>query len=401
MGVYERFGVEPIINVAGVLTRLGGALMEQETVEAMSQAASESVRLDELQAAASKVIARITGAEAGYVTAGAFAALTLGTAACMTGLNVDRMRRLPDTTGMPNEVLMEVHQRCGFDGGVRVSGAKIINLGIPGGTILPGHEPVTSAMEFDAAISERTAAIVYIYRSNSTPPLEDVIAVGKKRHIPVFVNAAAQVPPVESLRRFISMGADLVAISGGKGIRGPQSAGILCGRRDLIAAVALQHLDWVQVPFARWDPPASLVPKEKLLAMPVQGIGRGAKVTKEEIIGMLVALEQCTEENMSKYLNQARSLLESIQAQLQDLPGMGFEIVDWSPQGYPVLKIKVDKAKLGRSASELNQRLKEENPRIYVYEGFLNEGVLAIYGVNLNEERANLIAQRLHKAATR
>jgi len=256
-------------------------------------------------------------------------------------------------------------------------------------------------MEFDAAISEHTAAIVYIYRSNSTPPLEDVIAVGKKRHIPVFVNAAAQVPPVESLRRFISMGADLVAISGGKGIRGPQSAGILCGRRDLIAAVALQHLDWVQVPFARWDPPASLVPKEKLLAMPVQGIGRGAKVTKEEIIGMLVALEQCTEENMSKYLNQARSLLESIQAQLQDLPGMGFEIVDWSPQGYPVLKIKVDKAKLGRSASELNQRLKEENPRIYVYEGFLNEGVLAIYGVNLNEERANLIAQRLHKAATR
>jgi D-glucosaminate-6-phosphate ammonia-lyase len=400
MVMYKELGVRPVINVAGVLTRLGGALIEQQTVEAMSQAASESVRLDELQAAASKFISRITGAEAGYVTAGAFSALTLGTAACMTGLDISRMNRLPDTTGMPNEVLMEVHQRCGFDRGVQASGAKIINLGIPGGTILPGYSPVTSASEFEVNISERTAAIVYIYRSNSTPALEDVIDVGKKHNIPVFVNAAAQVPPAENLRKFISMGADLVTFSGGKGIRGPQSSGILCGRSDLIASVALQHLDWVQVPFEKWDPPSSLIPKEKLLGMPSQGIGRGSKVTKETIIGLLSALEQCSEKNASTYLKEMKVLLERISEDLNRVSGIEHQIDEWTPGGYPILKIKVDKSKAGKSAAEIVARLKTNDPRIYVFEGFLAESTIGIYGVNLNNERANLIAERLYKAVT-
>jgi len=131
MGIYENIGVKPIINLAGPVTRFGGALMRSEVVEAMCEAARESVRLDELEAAASKVIAEITGAEAGYVTSGAAASMTLGTAACLTGLDVARMNRLPDTSGMPNEVLMSHHQISGYTRSVQAAGAKLVAVGIP------------------------------------------------------------------------------------------------------------------------------------------------------------------------------------------------------------------------------------------------------------------------------
>jgi len=393
MGIYENIGVKPIINLAGPVTRFGGALMRSEVVEAMCEAARESVRLDELEAAASKVIAEITGAEAGYVTSGAAASMTLGTAACLTGLDVARMNRLPDTSGMPNEVLMSHHQISGYTRSVQAAGAKLVAVGIPNDTTPPTEVYTTKAWEFEAAITERTVAIAYAYDPGSTPPLEEVIEIAHKYNLPVLVDAAAQIPPVENLRKFTSMGADLVAISGGKGIRGPQNSGILCGRRDLIAAAALQHLDMAGIEFDKWDPPNTLIPKERLKGIPLHGIGRGMKVSKETIVGVIVALQLMTTEKMKQDLERQRTLLGQIARCLQTVHGLE---VHWikSVSGIGD-RLQLN---LGPKAVAVSNRLKNGSPRIYVGEEHISKGILIVDALNLDEELTNIVTKCLYTA---
>jgi len=382
-----------------VVSKFGGALMEQETIDAMAQAAQESVRLDELESAASRVIAKVTGAEAGYVTSGASAALTLGIAACIAGYDVSRMNRLPDTSGMPNEVLIEYHQRCGYDRAVRITGARIVNVGMSNPPIRPGEIYITKARDFETAITDNTAAILYVYMKGNNPPLEEVINIGRRYHVPVFVNAAAQVPPVENLRRFISMGADLVAFSGGKGIRGPQASGILCGRRDLVASAALQHWPGSWPSFDMWDPPVPLIDKERLKDIPQYGIGRGMKASPEAIVGLLTALQRLTGEGFTKKAEQLRQLLKGIETCVQGIDGIRLEMSEHHG-GYPILRVKVDESKLGRSATEVWQRLKDGDPPIYAIDRDLNNGVVTIHSTNLNQETARLVGKRLHDAIT-
>jgi len=398
MGIYEDLGVKPIINLCGVATRLGGALMEQQVVDAMVEAAQEAVPMDQLQAAASRIIAKVTGAEAGYVTAGTASSLTLGTAACMTGLDAARMWRLPDTTNMPNEVIIAREHRNGYDHSIRAAGAKLVEVGM--NEIFAGAGVrATEAWEFEAAITDRTAAIAYFYRPGSSPPLEEVISVGKKHHVPVLVDAAVEVPPVENLKRFTSMGADLVGFSGGKFIRGPNSTGILCGRRDLIAAVALQQLD-LDEHFDIWEPPPSLISKGEIQCLPRHGIGRGFKVAKEEIVGLLVALRLFTE---NKYLEDKRRfevLLEVIANHLKEIPYVSVEMLH-DDGHFPMLKVKLDESRLGQTAYEVSRMLKNGDPSVYVFEMQLSEGVLLISPINLNEQYANIAAQRLRAVLTR
>ncbi|MBA7599880.1 D-glucosaminate-6-phosphate ammonia lyase [subsurface metagenome] len=401
MGVYERLGVRPIINARGTNTRLGGAQMEQAAIEAMAEAAQEAVPLEELQAAASNIIAKITGAEAGYVTSGASAALTLGMAACLTGLDVARMNRLPHTAGMPNEVLMARHQVSGYDHAISAAGAKIVEVGMPNDTTPPMEVHITEAWEFEAAITENTVAIAYAARPGGHPPLEEVIDIGKRYHIPVLLDAAAQVPPVENLRKFIAMGADLIAFSGGKGIRGPQASGILCGRRDLIAATALQNLDMAAIAFDTWNPPPSFIPKEKLRGVPQHGIGRSMKVTKEAIVGLLAALQLFTEEKVLRDLKRSRSFLEQIAQPLKGVSGVEMKWTEYISGGEPMLVVKLDEVKLGRSAAEVSQRLQDGAPPIYVRESRLQQSMLIIYPGNLNEERAKIVEQRLYSEITK
>ncbi len=401
MGVYERLGVRSIINARGTNTRLGGAQMEQAAIEAMAEAAQETVPLEELQAAASNIIAKITGAEAGYVTSGASAALTLGTAACLTGLDVARMNRLPHTTGMPNEVLMARHQVSGYSHAISAAGAKIMEVGMPNDTTPPMEVHITEAWEFEASITENTVAIAYAARPGGHPPLEEVIDIGKRYHIPVLLDAAAQVPPVENLRKFIAMGADLVAFSGGKGIRGPQASGILCGRRDLIAAAAMQNLDMAAIAFDTWNPPPSFIPKEKLRGVPQHGIGRSMKVTKEAIVGLLTALQLYTEEKVSMDMKRSRAFLEQIAQPLEGVSGVEMKWTEFISGGEPMLAVKLDEVKLGRSAAEVSQRLQDGAPAIYVRESRLRQGMLIIYAGNLNEERTKIVEQRLYSEITK
>lgn len=400
MTVYEHFGVKPIINVAGTTTRHGGALMNPEVVEAMVEAAKASVRLDELQAAASKVIARVTHAEAGIITCGAAAALTLGTAACIAGLDVARMNRLPDTSGMPNEVIMPWHQICGYGHAIRAAGARLVGVGIPNDATPPQETHVISRWDIESAIVKDTVAIAYGARPGSHPPLADVVEVAREHGIPLIVDAAAQVPPLENLQRFIDMGADLVCISGGKGIRGPQDSGILCGRRELIASAALQMLDMAGKPFEAWKPPSSLIPKERLRAKPEHGIGRGMKVTKEAAIGLLVALENFTEDEFAQRKRFLRQLLESIRERLEGVPGLEMRVTGDSDGRYPALELMVDQQVMGRSAYDVARRLSEGTPSICVEDEdrLLSRGVVTIDSINLDEETSATVADRLYAA---
>lgn len=242
MTIYDMIGVRTIINAKGTSTRVSGALLAPEVTSAMQEAAQYCVDMAEIQAAASKIIAEATGAEAGIVTSGAAAGLLLGTAACVTGLDAAKMARLPDTTSMNNEVVMVRSQRNQYDHAVRSAGVHIVEVGLPdrlAGAGVRDAEP----WEVAAAVTEHTAAILYVAHANARPTIEEVARVANSRHVPLLVDAAAQLPPAANLRRFIAAGANLVAFSGGKAIGGPQGSGILCGGRDLIMSAVLQQLD--------------------------------------------------------------------------------------------------------------------------------------------------------------
>jgi len=405
--IFKRLGldVKPIINASGPITMYGGSLVPQEVVDAMSEVVHTAVRVDELQAAASKVIAKITGAEAGYVTCGCSSAITAATAACMTGYDVGRINRLPDTSGMPNEVLVGSSQRCGYGHAIRAAGAREVIVGMPSHPLYPGQVYDILTEEYEAAITDRTAAIAYFYCGGGIPPLEEVVRLGKKYNIPIILDAANQVPPVENLKKFISIGVDLVAISGGKGIRGPQASGLLFGRRDLIAAAVLNHF----IPDApagytsydKWAPPPLLVPKEKLRGVPYHPIGRGMKVSKEAIVGLITALQIFADgDKFASEMKRLRLLLKSIMERLQRVQGVQVEMVEGPYGGYPVVIVKVDRAELGRSVNEISQRLKDGDPPIYVYAPpeFVDQFVINSCG--LNEEQANIVADHVYTVMT-
>ena len=294
MTVYAALGVKTLINAKGPATRLSGGIMRAEVAAAMAEASQACVDIAELQAAASRIIAEVTGAEAGYVASGASACLLISAAACMTGLDPGRMARLPDTTGMKNECVMVRSQRNFYDHAIRAAGMKIVEVGLPDRYAGAGVRDA-EGWEIDDAINERTAAVFYVADSQSRPPLADVVAVAHARGIPVIVDAAAQLPPQSNLKHFIAEGADLVAFSGGKALGGPQASGILAGRRDLVMAAALQHLD-LDIFWDMWEPPPSLIDKSRLKGTPQHGIGRSCKAGKEEIVGLLTALRLFIEE---------------------------------------------------------------------------------------------------------
>ena len=314
MSIYRDMGLEPIINASGTVTRLGGAPMPPAVLEAFLAAATDTVPLDQLQAAASSRIAAATGAEAGLVTSGAAASLTLGAAAILAGWDIGRMERLPCCDGFPNEFVVSREHRNGYDHAVRAAGARLVEVGF---NEITAHAGVrrTEAWEYEAAFGPATAGVLYGYAAASKPPLEAIIERAHRRGIPVLVDAAGELPRRANLTRLIAAGADLVAISGGKAIRGPQSTGILCGRRDLVGSAALQMLDMDDHP-ELWNPPASFIDRSKLGGMPRHGIGRGLKVSKEEIAALLKALEMFTAGAFDSEVDAGRRRLDAIAGRL-------------------------------------------------------------------------------------
>jgi len=361
--VYARLGVKRRINAAGTLTRLGGSLMDEAVVDAMHEAARASVDIGELQSAASRVIAKATGAEAGLVTSGAAAGLTLAAAACIAGFDIARMARLPDTRGIPNEILIARTHRNAYDHALRAAGAVLVDIGHNDrgtGAGIRGLE----AWEIEAAIGPATAAFAFSVTPDTAGDLPAVVATCRKHGIPVIVDAAAQLPPASNLSAFISAGADIVVFSGGKAIGGPQASGILAGRRDLVASALLQQLD-MDVEPSRWAAP-DFVDRARVPVPPHHGIGRAFKVGKEEIVGLIVALERFAARDEVAVMAALGKRLDAIVAALrsrktQILKGR-----------VPVLQIE---ATDGPAAAA---RLLAGDPPVHVAERDLARGLLTI-----------------------
>jgi uncharacterized pyridoxal phosphate-dependent enzyme len=253
--IYARLGIRPVINGVGVVTHLGGSLMPPEVVDAMEQAARHFVSLAELQKKVGARIAELLGAPAAMVTCGCASAITLGTAACVAMGDPDKLRRLPDTTGMKNEIVQQKSHRGGYEQQMLLIGTKI--------------NWVETREELDRAITDRTAMLFFYNEMEPEGQIkrDEWIRAGKQRGVPTFNDAASDTPPVERLSQYIREGFDLVAFSGGKALMGPQCSGLLMGRKDLIEAAI----------------PAT---------SPYASIGRGMKVGKEEMIGLLAAVER-------------------------------------------------------------------------------------------------------------
>ncbi|WP_170844704.1 aminotransferase class V-fold PLP-dependent enzyme [Aliiruegeria lutimaris] len=288
MGKPTLQGCPTIINAAGPLTRLSGSPLAPGVLEAMAKADTVSADMFEVQAHASRAIAAATGAEAGIVTSGASGGLLLSAAACLAKFDVARMNALPEP-GERSEVVVARGQRNGYDHALRAAGARLVEIGLPealAGAGIRDAEP----WEFQSAIGPRTAAILYVQSERARPALPAVAEIARRHGLPLIVDAAAELPPAANLRRFIAEGADLVVYSGGKVLGGPAGTGILCGSRDLVASAAMQMLD-MDVEWSAWNPPAGFIDKAKLAGLPRQGIGRCCKVGKNEIFGLLAALE--------------------------------------------------------------------------------------------------------------
>jgi D-glucosaminate-6-phosphate ammonia-lyase len=396
VGVYDDLGIEPIINASGSVTRLGGAPMPRDVIEAFCAAAAEAVPLEQLQAAASRRIAAATGAEAGLVTAGAAAALTLGTAAILAGYDLRRMELLPHCDGsFANELVMAREQRNGYDHAVRAAGATLVEVGF--------HEIVANAgvrraevWEYEAVFSSRTAGVLYVYAPDAHPDLNALVAAAHARGLPVLVDAAGELPPRTNLKSIVATGADLVTFSGGKAIRGPQATGILCGRRDLIASAALQMLD-MDDHFELWDPPPELIDKTRLPGMPRHGLGRGFKVAKEQIVALLKALDLFTAGEYERQRVVQRKHLLTIAEAIEGCAAQTSLIDRGDDEPTPLLEIAIDEVALGRSALEVCRQLRRGSPPCYVGHGKLNESTLVINPLHLNDDRTGALAARLRE----
>jgi L-seryl-tRNA(Ser) seleniumtransferase len=394
MGVYEQLGLQPIINASGAVTRLGGSPWPPAVLEVFCQAARACVPLEQLQAAASRVIAQATGAEAGLVTAGAAAALTLGTAAILAGNDLGRMERLPHCDGFGNELLVARDQRNPYDHAVRAAGARLVEVGY--------HEPLAGSgvrcvelWEYEAACTPQTAGVLYVYRPDARPPLEAVVEWAHRRGLPVLVDAAGELPPRANLRLAAATGADLVAFSGGKAIRGPQATGILCGRGRLVASAAMQMLDTDD--FSElWEPPAELFGNERWPGLPRQGIGRGYKVSKEQIVALLAALRLFISGAYEAEQQEKCALLEGLAQILADCPVECRLHMPPEGEGLPLLEIALRGA-CARDALAICRRLRSGSPPIYLGHGLLPQGKLLVNPLHLDRAAMPVLAQRLRE----
>ncbi|HEU5326884.1 MAG TPA: aminotransferase class V-fold PLP-dependent enzyme [Thermomicrobiales bacterium] len=335
--IYTRLEVRPIINARGTHTRLGGSLMAPEVLDAMREAASAYVVLEELQAAASEVIARATGAEAGLVTGGAAAGLLLGTAACIAGENPAAIEQLPDTTGLAGEVVMHRAHRNGYDHSVRAAGARIVEVGYAHGT----HPD-----QLAAALGPHTALVVYLlspWAGRGVLSLAETCAIAHQHGVPVLVDAAAVLPPAANLQRPIAAGADLVTYSGGKGIGGPQSSGILAGRADLIRAAALN-------------------------GSPHHSVGRTAKAAKEDIVGLVVALEAYLRRDHAADTARWRAQAETMAEGLRGLPGVAVAVLADEREHITPRTELVIAPETGVVAHEVVVALETGDPRVFLFE---------------------------------
>ena len=364
--IYRGLGVTPAIVASGTTTMYGGSKLRPEVVDIMEKASGTMVNLDDLNVAAGRVIAEITGAESGLVTSGAAGGLVLQAAAVMAGKDPAIMARLPSADGLKNEIVMHKSHRFPYDQCYTSTGAKIVDIG-DGRRCQP--------WELEAAINENTAAVAYLFSGFLTRraiPLEKVVEIAHARGVPVIVDAASYLPPRANLRRFIDAGADMVQFSGGKAVRGPQGAGILAGRADLIEAAYAN-------------------------ASPHQFIGRGMKVAKEEIVGLVEALRIFTDEDEDAETRRFTEMCRQVVDALIETPGLELSVKhdEWDYLT-PHAVIRFTRDWRGHSRDQVNDAMTAGDPPIYMH-NIYNPDELAVDPFNLDEQELEIVIRRLRE----
>lgn len=328
--IYEAIGVRPLINARGTITVIGASTILPEVQKAMDEATKEYVQIDELMDAVGARLGELTGTEAGTVTSGASAAVTAATAGCVTGGDPDNLWMIPDIRGMKDEVIIPAYSRTAYDAGAKAVGVRMVE--------------VNTLEDLKLAIGPRTAMILVLAgdRSENGPlSLREISAVAKPLGVPILVDAAAEGPEVPNPH--ISKGADLVAYSGGKYLRGPQCAGLLIGRKDLVVA-------------------------SRINAGPHHGFGRGFKVGREEIMGMLAATEMWFKRDHAGEWNKRKEIAGTIVKRLVKIPGVTLKINE--PVGRvnhtPSVAVTWDKSIINLTGEDVEQLLWDGTPRIAV-----------------------------------
>jgi len=392
--IYDELGVPRVINAASTKTRIGGSLIRPGAMEAMSRASESFVRISDLQARASDLIQDVTGAEAGYVACGAAASMCLGIAACIAGDDLGAMSRLPETPDVPDEVVMARTHRNGYDHAIRAAGATIVDVGNNDNHLGTGSKN-TELWEIVDAINEDIAAVAYMEKAYTQPPLPDVVEVAHDHDVPVLVDAAAELPPKSNLEKFTDQGADLVVFSGGKAIRGPQTTGILAGRSDLIGSAAMQHLD-MHVAEEVWEPPADLIDLDHYDGVPRQGLGRHLKVGKEELVGIIRALELFMEEDTEARQQTWRARAKHVAQALSEAPGYDTELhPGGKTDAASSVWVTVDPDVTGIDVETLVRELRNENPRIFVGPDHIHESAFTVNPMCMTDDETEYVAERL------
>jgi L-seryl-tRNA(Ser) seleniumtransferase len=365
--LFKELGVTPIINAGVTMTFLSGSLMEPEVLEAINSTAHDFANMYELQDKVGAKIAQMLQVEAAMVTSGAACALTLGTAAAITGMNEELINSLPIPPGPQREVIIQKSHRYLFDQAVRNNGVKLVEVDGPDQMESAFNENTVMGLFFNAA--EEGHSVSH----------EEFVAICKQHNIPSFIDAAADVPPVGNLFKYQKIGFDLVTFSGGKMIRGPQSAGLLFGRKDLIEAAKRNHS-----------------PHEC-------PIGRPMKVNKEEMFGMYAALKAYLERDHDKEWQMWIERTKRIGSFVESIPTVTHKpYIDPGPaNAFPSLDISWDKSRVKITAKEALEALKNGTPSI-VAGG--KDTTLRVGVVLLRPDQVNVVAKRvkeiLEKAAS-
>jgi L-seryl-tRNA(Ser) seleniumtransferase len=370
MSIYDELGVRPLINASATLTRLGGSVMAPEVLQAMTEASKHFVNLEDLQRAVGAKLAELTHNESAYVSTGAAAGLVLATAALVAGNDPKAINQLPDTTGLKNEVIIHKSHRNGYDHAVRQVGVKIVEI---------GTDTETKPEDLEQAINDKTAGIFWFQNAatgRADLPLQQVIEIANRHNVPVVVDGAAQVPPIENLWKYTQMGAALAIFSGGKDLHGPQASGLVVGRKELIDCMRVN-------------------------GSPNHSIGRPMKVGKEEMIGLLTAVQLYLKRDHEARASQDEEVVSGWCGELNRIPGVHAErsFPNEAGQPLPRAKVVIDAAKAGMSRDDLVHALREGTPSIEV----ASSGTDTIYvnPMTLAEGEDQIVLDRLLEILTK
>lgn len=384
----DRLGVRSWINARNWSTVIGGTWIDDRVLDAMNEVAKTFVDMHELFLKADQRIAQLCGVEEAHITTGTGAAMELAVAGCMAGDDFSKWMKLPKTDDMRNEVLMPRGHNIAYTPQWTASGANVVEFG------QAGHLK-SFKREIEASITEKTCCLAYTVSYNTVPrgmvPLREVIEIAHRHDLPVVIDAASDLPPTSNLHKFTDMGADIVCFSGGKAIKAPNNTGMMlgAGRGKGIIQSIREH------------------------TFPYSGWGRGHKISKEQIVGFVVALEIFLEEGDSLYDGQME-IAEYFQGELSNIEGLEVEIIpnDESYHEHPVMPhvprvlLQWDKAELGFTATELDEAMAEDDPPIFLrnvhyYNYYTNKEWRLIDTYYLRPEEPPIIAERIKKVLER